>query len=74
MESRFLSSAHSLIMFYMCTRFRENTLKGFRIVERTRFFTLKITKVHNFINNVVEVMVFVFSTLSDPGKYLYQVS
>ena len=37
MESRFLSSAHNLSMFYMCTKFRENTLKGFRIVEQTRF-------------------------------------
>ena len=30
-------SAHCLIMLYICTKFRENILKGFRVIERTRF-------------------------------------
>ena len=32
-----LFSAHHLIMIYICTKFRENILNGFRVLERTRF-------------------------------------
>ena len=30
-----LFSAHHLIMIYICTKFHENILKGFRVMERT---------------------------------------
>ena len=36
-ELRFLSTAHSLILFYICTNFHANILKGFRVIEQTRF-------------------------------------
>ena len=32
-----LISAHPLMMLYICTKFRENISKGFRVIERTLF-------------------------------------
>ena len=32
-----LISAHCLMEFHICTRFHENILNGFRIIEQTRF-------------------------------------
>ena len=37
MEVQFLFSAHCLVTFYSCTKFCENILKGFNVIERTRF-------------------------------------
>ena len=53
-----------MIMFYICTKFRENIPKGFRVIERTRFL-LKFTKGLNSLNNVSEITVIVFCMLSD---------
>ena len=36
-ELWFLISAHRLMMLYICTKFRENISKGFKVFERTRF-------------------------------------
>ena len=30
----YLFSAYCLIMLYICTKFQENTLKGFRVIDR----------------------------------------
>ena len=37
-------------------------------------FIGKISKGHNSVKNVGEIMVFVLCTLSDDGSYLYKVS
>ena len=37
MKLRFLFAAHCLIKFYICTKFHETILDGFKVIERTRF-------------------------------------
>ena len=32
-----LNLAHHLMMFYICTKFRENISRGFKVLEQTRF-------------------------------------
>ena len=32
-----LFSAHHLIMVYICTKYRENILNGFRVIDRIQF-------------------------------------
>ena len=39
MELWYLFSAHRLIVLFICIKFRESILKGFRVIERTRFVT-----------------------------------
>ena len=43
-ELQYLFSACHLFMFHICTKFRENTSKGFRVIEWTRFVTERFTK------------------------------
>ena len=66
-----LFSAHHLIMVYICTKFRENILNGFRVMERTQFHV--ITKGHNYVKIVREVIVLVLCILSNHGLHTYQV-
>ena len=33
-----LNLCTSFMMFYICTKFQENILKGFRVIERMQFF------------------------------------
>ena len=35
-ELWFMCSAHCLIMFNVCVKFRENMSSGFKVIERTR--------------------------------------
>ena len=36
LELQFMSSAHSLIVFYICVKFCENILNDFQLTERTQ--------------------------------------
>ena len=44
-------------MLYMSTKFREITLNGIKVIERTRFRGIKITKGNNHAENVGGVSV-----------------
>ena len=61
-------------MLYICTKFHENILKGFRVIERTRFPIFKFSKRNNSVKNVSGVMVLVLCLLSNVALYLYKVS
>ena len=37
-ESQFLHSARHLVLINICIKFREYSLSGFQVLERTRFF------------------------------------
>ena len=47
-------------MVYICIRFRENILNGFRVMERTQLG-------HDSVNITCKVIVLVLCTLSNPG-------
>ena len=38
-ELPFLHSAHRLMLINICMKFHEDSLRGFQVVERTRFLT-----------------------------------
>ena len=38
-ELPFLHSAHRLMLIDICMKFREDSLRGFQVTERTRFVT-----------------------------------
>ena len=61
-------------MLYICAKFREIILNGIKIIERTRFSLLKITKGNNSAKNVGGVTVVNLCTLSGHALYLCQVS
>ena len=44
-------SEHKLILFYICTKFCETIYNGFKLSDRTSFYT-KNTKAHDSIKNV----------------------
>ena len=54
MELGFLFSAHRLMMVYICTKFHENILDGYRA---NTIYIAKISKGHNSVENVVGVTV-----------------
>ena len=54
MELGFLFSAHSLMMVYICTKFHENILDGYRA---NTIYIAKISKGHNSVENVVGVTI-----------------
>ena len=54
MELGFLFSAHRLMMVYICTKFHENILNGYRA---NTIYIAKISKSHNSVENVVGVTV-----------------
>ena len=59
------------MMLYICTKFRENISKGFKVFEQTRFQKLKFSKGNNSINNENGVMVLVLCTWPDSALYFY---
>ena len=68
MELWSLTSVHCLIMLNICTKFKENISKGFRVIVRMRF-----ANEQNSVKTVGNVMMLVLSELSDNALYLYQV-
>ena len=44
-ELQFLHSAHCLMLIDICMKFREDSLRGFQVTERTRFVTDRQTDV-----------------------------
>ena len=68
----FLISAHHLMMLYICTKFRENISKGFKVFEQIDFQT-EISKGEKFHKNVGGIMVIVLCTSPDSALYFYQV-
>ena len=61
-------------MLYISTKFCEIISNGIKVIERTRFYLLKISKGNNSAKNVGVVTVVNLCTSSDHGLYLYQVS
>ena len=59
-------------MFYICSKFHENVLKGFRVSEGHDFH-LEIYKGRNSVNNVGGVPMLIFRNSSDHVLYLYNV-
>ena len=59
---------------YVSTKFRENTLNGFKVTERARFPHKNHYKEHNFIKTVSGVTILFLCTLSDDPSYLCQIS
>ena len=55
-------------MLYICTKFRENVTKGYRVTERASF-----SKRHNSVKNVGGVAILNLCTSFDHALYLYQV-
>ena len=68
-----LISAHRLVMLYISTKFHEIILNGIKVIERTRFLYIKITKGNNSAKNVGGVTVFYLCTSSGHALYFYQV-
>ena len=54
MELGFLFSAHRLMMVYICTKFHENILDGYKA---NTIYIAKISKGHKSVENVVGVTV-----------------
>ena len=57
-------------MVYMCTKFHEHILNGFRVMERTQFQYFFIIKGHNSVNIAHRVIVF-FSAQHLIMVYIY---
>ena len=53
MELGFLFSAYRLMMVYICTKFHENILDGYRA---NTIYIAKISKGHNSVENGVTVL------------------
>ena len=51
-ELPFLHSARRLMLIDICMKFREDSLRGFQITERTRFVTDRQTDRHPGKNNM----------------------
>ena len=63
-------SEYRLIMYYICTKFRENISEGLRVTDRTRFPNKIFLKGHKSVSGV---MVLNLCTSSDNALYLYKV-
>ena len=61
-------------MPYICTKFHEEILNGFKVIERIQPHCMKETKGHNYIKTESRVMVIFFCILSDLALHLYKVS
>ena len=79
-ELQFLCSAcrPMLVNISMSMKFHEDILKGFKVIEQTRFCHrncyLQSSKEHNSKKIYPRVMVLALCTSSNVGKYLYEVS
>ena len=69
-----LFPAHCLIILYICKKFHENIARGFRVIEWTRFPISNFSKEHDFVKNIVRVMVFLLCILSAYALDLHKVS
>ena len=74
LELRLLCSARRLMMLYISVKFRENVLKGFQVIERTRNDHCQISKGNKYKTVWTRVTILVFCTSSDYALYLYEVS
>ena len=63
-----LISARRLVMLYICARFPKIISNGMKVIERTRFRGIKITKGNNSANNVGGVTV--VNLCMSSGHYL----
>ena len=76
-ELQLFFSAHRLKILYICTKFCENILNGFKVIERTPFSykkKKKNTKGHNFANDKGGGTILFLCTLSEYALYVYQIS
>ena len=72
-ELRIFSSAHCLIVVYICTKFHQNILDGYSYRADTIFIG-KYSKRHNSVKNVGLVSVLGLCTSSNDGLHWYKVS
>ena len=64
-ELRFLFSANCLMLLYICTKFSENILYGFTVIERTLCPYLKYKEAYFRKKYMKSYVFFIFCTLSD---------
>ena len=57
------------MMVYICTKDHENILEGIKVIERTRFYIAKISKMHNSVKTVDGVTV-LFLCISPDGGFM----
>ena len=67
-QLRFIFSAYCLIMFYLSTKFHENMVYGYKVVE----WILNITKNKIFVRALGGVIVLFLCISSDNGLSLYK--
>ena len=53
------------MMLFICTVFHKNVLSSFKVIERTRFPCLSITREHNYVNHIRGIAIYVLCTSSD---------
>ena len=71
-ELRFLFSVYRLVMFYICTKFHENIVYGFKAMEEGMISILNITKGYNSEKIVNGIIVLNICISSNDALYLYQ--
>ena len=71
-ELRILFSVYCLIMFYICTKFHENIVYGFKVMEEGTISILNITKGYNSEKIVNGIIVLNLCISSNDALYLYQ--
>ena len=73
-----MCSACSLIMLYICVKFRENITNGIRVMERRRVHGrhgyVQCSEGNNSLSRQTRVKVHVFCTLSHGGLHWCEVS
>ena len=69
-----LISIRRLFMLYICAKFHEIILNGFKVIERTRFLYGKITKGNHSAKNVGGVTIVNLCMFPGHALYLCQVS
>ena len=73
-ELLFLRSACRIMLIDNYLQFREDSLVGFQVIERTRFCDRQSSK-GNYSKSIgAKVMVFALCTSSNVDRYLYEVS
>ena len=65
-----ISSEDALYLYKVSCKY----LKGFSVIQRTRFPIFKFSKWNDSVKNVSGVMILVLCLLSDDALYLYKVS
>ena len=73
-ELWFLLSACRLILIDIYMKFREDSLKGFQVIERTQFCDGQSSKGNNSKSINARVMVLALRTSSNIDWYFYEVS